>query len=136
MQTRLHEFTTQLSNFDKKFKSLVDVHERLLPEFKKSYKSIKPWKLWEGAKISLQGYELKKKTSDKIVNDTTEILLKTGLENGAMAGKVLGAGGGGYVLFIVNPEKRKSLIDKLNQMKFKDVDFQIDYQGLDVRRIE
>ncbi len=56
----------------------------------------------------------KKETAEGISSPLIEKLLGAGLEAGAFAGKVSGAGGGGFLMFVVPPEKRFDLIQRLN----------------------
>ena len=56
----------------------------------------------------------KKKTTTGISNPQIERLMETGLAAGAMAGKVSGAGGGGFLMFVVPPEMRLDVIRALN----------------------
>lgn len=52
-----------------------------------------------------------KRTLDPAVsNPEIDYIYNTGLESGAWGGKLLGAGGGGYILFCLPPERRKHLI--------------------------
>jgi D-glycero-alpha-D-manno-heptose-7-phosphate kinase len=51
-----------------------------------------------------EAWTVKKKLSAKISNSNIDELYEEGLRNGAIGGKLLGAGGGGYILFYV-PEK-------------------------------
>lgn len=53
-------------------------------------------------------------TSLRISNARIEELRDIARANGALAGKVSGAGGGGFMMFIVDPEDRLQLIDALN----------------------
>jgi galactokinase/mevalonate kinase-like predicted kinase len=46
--------------------------------------------------------------------DLVESVFELGLKNGAVAGKVSGAGGGGFVMFMVNPELRHRLVTAMN----------------------
>lgn len=54
-------------------------------------------------------------TSVKIENDTIKERINFGFSNGADAAKVSGAGGGGFILFFVKPEKAIFLRDKLRE---------------------
>jgi len=51
---------------------------------------------------------------------------------GAWGGKILGAGGGGHMLFVCPPRYQKRLIKELD---LPVVDFSLDWTGLDVRKI-
>ena len=53
-------------------------------------------------------------TSQKISNENIDHIYESAINKGALAGKVSGAGGGGFMWFIVNPEKK---IDVMNTLK-------------------
>ena len=46
---------------------------------------------------------------------------------GAIGGKLLGAGGGGFFLFYVEPEKRADLVGALGELRL--VDFRLERHG-------
>lgn len=53
---------------------------------------------------------LKKKTlASNVTNHTIDDLYNAGMQSGAWGGKVLGAGGGGCIMFIVSPEKHQKI---------------------------
>ena len=62
-----------------------------------------------------------------------EKVYKKAQELGVWGGKICGAGGGGYCIFMIDPDKRQSLIDGLG---IKWIDYDWDFNGLDVRRID
>ena len=67
-------------------------------------------------------WELKKKTNSMITTDEIDYHYKQGIEAGALGGKLLGAGGGGYLLFYVPEEKQENVrnaLDKLIHVPFK-----------------
>lgn len=51
----------------------------------------------------------KRALSEKVTNNEIDDLYQRGLKNGAIGGKLLGAGGGGFMLFFVKPENRAKL---------------------------
>lgn len=53
----------------------------------------------------------KKLLSDKVSDRQIDQMYQYGLSHGAIGGKLLGAGGGGFMLFFVEPERRKGLLD-------------------------
>lgn len=59
--------------------------------------------------IMHEGWVLKQKTSRAIANGSISDLYKVGRRNGAWGGKLLGAGGGGFMLFFAPPEKHEQL---------------------------
>lgn len=65
---------------------------------------------WKEMGDMLHATWLKKKTlSSNISNGVLDELYQAGIDHGAWGGKVLGAGGGGCLLFLVPPEKQKSV---------------------------
>ncbi len=67
----------------------------------------------EFAAILDRSWTAKKETARGVTNEWLERLYATAKANGALAGKVSGAGGGGYMMFIVPPEDRLGLIEAL-----------------------
>jgi D-glycero-alpha-D-manno-heptose-7-phosphate kinase len=66
------------------------------------------------AELLQDSWAAKKRTSSRISNARIEELHDIARANGALAGKVSGAGGGGFMMFIVDPEDRLQLVDALN----------------------
>ncbi len=62
------------------------------------------------------GWQAKKKTSSFISNPELNHIYEYALKHGALAGKLSGAGGGGFFMFFVTPNKRSKLISSLNQL--------------------
>jgi D-glycero-alpha-D-manno-heptose-7-phosphate kinase len=68
------------------------------------------------ARILDDSWAAKKLTAPGISNDRIERLCEVAFANGAHAGKISGAGGGGFLMFIVPPEDRLGLVTVLNRM--------------------
>ena len=62
-----------------------------------------------------KGWESKKRSADKISNDLIESIIDTAYAKGAYSGKVSGAGGGGFIMFFVDPTQRLDVIRALNE---------------------
>lgn len=60
------------------------------------------------------GWANKKKSSSVISNPFIETIYSAAIDSGALAGKVSGAGGGGFMIFFVPLDKRKQVIDTLS----------------------
>lgn len=69
------------------------------------------------------GWLLKKKTSDVISNKMVDNIYNLGMKNGAWGGKLLGAGGGGFVLFLAPPKNHKKLLTVFSKLQKLDVGF-------------
>ena len=72
-------------------------------------------------------WQIKKKLSNKISNSSVDEIYNFAKKNGAVGGKILGAGGGGIFLFYVPKEKRKSFLNKMNFLV--NVDFRFENDG-------
>jgi len=68
----------------------------------------------EMAKILDRSWAAKKRTAESITNDRIERLYGTARGAGALGGKISGAGGGGFLMFITAPEDRLGLVEALN----------------------
>ncbi|TDK66532.1 GHMP family kinase ATP-binding protein [Sapientia aquatica] len=63
----------------------------------------------------LLGWENKKRSAKSVSNPLIDEIYNEAIKAGALAGKVSGAGGGGFMMFFVPPEKRMNLIRTLNR---------------------
>lgn len=54
-------------------------------------------------------WKLKRQTGSAVSTSNIDALYQRGIEAGALGGKLLGAGGGGFLVFYVQPEKREVL---------------------------
>lgn len=64
-------------------------------------------------------WELKKKLSTKVSNKRIDNIYRQALLNGAVGGKIIGAGGGGFIMFLTPPSKQKKLKKVLNLSEIK-----------------
>jgi D-glycero-alpha-D-manno-heptose-7-phosphate kinase len=64
-----------------------------------------------------QGWENKKKSAMTVSTPLIDKIYNAACDAGALAGKVSGAGGGGFMMFIVPPDKRMEVIRALNRFK-------------------
>jgi D-glycero-alpha-D-manno-heptose-7-phosphate kinase len=72
-------------------------------------------------------WKLKRGTGSKISNSSIDELYRRGIQAGALGGKLLGAGGGGFLLFYVENGKRQQVIDALNELMH--VPFEFENEG-------
>lgn len=79
-----------------------------------------------GQALSEQWNE-KKNLSLKVSNEKIDEIYKTAIKSGAYGGKLLGAGGGGFFIFIVPKQKQLKLKKKLS--KLLHVPFRVDNTG-------
>ena len=81
----------------------------------------------EFGKLLHEGWKLKRGLAPVVSNGKIDAIYDAGLKAGAFGGKLLGAGGGGFMLFFAPPERHKKIKEKLK--KFLNVPFLIDYSG-------
>lgn len=65
------------------------------------------------AKVLQSSWEAKQKTAKGVSNQLIEDMYTIAMRSGALAGKISGAGGGGFMMFITRPEMRRQLIAAL-----------------------
>jgi D-glycero-alpha-D-manno-heptose-7-phosphate kinase len=63
-----------------------------------------------------KNWEIKKKLSEDITNKNIDNIYNSAKKNGALGGKILGAGGGGYLLFLCYKSKRDKIIKSLKKL--------------------
>lgn len=68
------------------------------------------------AKILGQGWEDKKKMAEAISNPMIQEVFDVAIPAGALAGKVSGAGGGGFIMLMVEPTRKKEVINALKEL--------------------
>ena len=87
-------------------------------------------KLNEFGSLLHEAWCIKQKFSAKITDAHINELYNTARKNGAIGGKLLGAGGGGYILLLCQFDKYHIVADKLEQIGGKITNFSFDYNGL------
>jgi D-glycero-alpha-D-manno-heptose-7-phosphate kinase len=82
-------------------------------------------------KLLNDAWQLKKSFSSLISNKYLNEIYDNALKNGALGGKLLGAGGGGYFLFYTNNSKRNELISWIDGFKnISYTPFKFDQHGM------
>jgi D-glycero-alpha-D-manno-heptose-7-phosphate kinase len=75
------------------------------------------------------GWKIKKKLSKKISNKLIDEIYKLAKKNGAYGGKLSGAGGGGFLSFVVKKDKKKQLIKSLSKKKMQYFPIKLETSG-------
>jgi len=81
------------------------------------------------ARILGQAWEDKKKMASAINNSMIQEVFDIAFAAGAKAGKVSGAGGGGFIIFMTDPARRRLVINALENMPGRVVGFQFSEGG-------
>jgi hypothetical protein len=80
-------------------------------------------------KILDEGWQLKKELASGIANPAIDEAYDIAMKNGALGGKLLGAGGGGFLLFYCEEEKQAQLKKAIG---LKELDFSFERDGTSV----
>ena len=92
--------------------------------------------VYEGAELLKKGelddfgrlldrtWQLKRSLSESITNDTIDAFYEQAKQYGALGGKLIGAGGGGFMLLYVPKEKQDYLKEKLPELKYAPFNFE------------
>lgn len=73
-----------------------------------------PTNLDDFGRLLNESWQLKRGLSSKITNSVVDEVYSVAMKNGAMGGKLLGAGGGGFMLFFASPDKHSQLKESLS----------------------
>ena len=82
-----------------------------------------------------EAWQCKKRFSDKITDPNIEQLYYSARQNGALGGKLLGAGGGGYLLLLCEFDKRHIVARKLEELGGKVTHFAFEFNGLQTWKV-
>ena len=79
-------------------------------------------------------WKLKRQTGKSVSTSNIDNLYDKGISAGALGGKLLGAGGGGFLVFYVTPEKQAAVKEAMEDLlyipfKFEDSGTQVIYYG-------
>lgn len=81
--------------------SLVDEAEKILTD--------KYADLDDFGRLLDRTWKLKRRVGSKVTTDCIDALYESGMRAGALGGKLLGAGGGGFLVFYVRPDDQEAL---------------------------
>ena len=114
----LHDQKKNLINERTKFDTIVSMTELV----EKAKKYLCESDLEGFGKTLDENWKLKRSLSNKISNTDIDNIYSLAINNGALGGKLLGAGGGGFFLFYCNKEKQdvlRGVLSSLKEFKFK-----------------
>ena len=96
----------------------------------KSKKLLETGKLSQFAELMNEQWEFKQSRSRQMSNKNISKWYYDGLRNGAIGGKLVGAGGGGFLMFYAN--NKEKLRKKMFQNRLQEVRFNFDFQGTQI----
>lgn len=102
-----------------KMYAMVDEAEEILCNKKKD--------LDDFGRLLDKSWKLKKQTGKGVSTGAIDELYEKGIQAGALGGKLLGAGGGGFLVFYVQPEKQKAVKKAMKDLMY--IPFEFDNEG-------
>lgn len=122
--TRFSSDVQKANKLDKKDKigqlkemySLVDDAEKVLTN--------KDADLNEFGRLLDHTWKLKRQTGAAVSTDSIDGLYAKGMAAGALGGKLLGAGGGGFLVFYVEPERQKAVREAMSDLMYIPFEFE------------
>ena len=69
-------------------------------------------------------WKLKRQTGGSVSTNSIDGLYARGIEAGALGGKLLGAGGGGFLIFYVQPEKQEAVKSAMSDLMYIPFEFE------------
>lgn len=79
-------------------------------------------------------WENKKRFTPKISNDRIDTIYDTAMANGAIGGKISGAGGGGFMFFVCEYDRKHLVANELAKLGVEIVNYNFDKYGLQTWR--
>lgn len=119
----------KIKNLHKRKEELFRMTE-LVDEAYKIITSEKENDIAEFGKLLNETWLLKRKLSNKVTNGEIDSIYETAVKNGAVGGKLLGAGAGGFILFYVEPENQNRVKEALKNLL--QVPFNFDFTGSEI----
>ncbi len=102
----------------KEMHKLVDVAQQIL---------VSKVVLSEFGRLLDYTWKLKKRMADSVSNDAIDELYQKAIGAGALGGKLLGAGGGGFILFYVEKDKQEAVKKALDNLLY--IPFEFENEG-------
>lgn len=85
------------------------------------------------AQLISRAWEAKKKSNPLVTNEQIDYIHDTAVKAGALGGKLCGSGGGGFIWFLVEPEKQEKVVKSLEEVDgVVHYKFDIDWEGVKV----
>ncbi len=122
----LNEQSKNLRDKNDEFKAMTEL-KNLVPEMRLALRNKDSKHLGE---LLTRGWKLKASTSNSISSAHIEDAFKEAMALGALGGKVVGAGGGGFILLALEQSKRQEFINKFSN--YRNLPFSISKAGAEI----
>ena len=124
-QNRTAQYVAE--TYVKKIRSLDKNIYEILDHVKLAKKLFKNKNFDDVGKLLNETWKIKRKLSKEVSNNNIDNIYNAGIRNGSYGGKLLGAGGGGFILFYVPKINNKKFLRKMS--KFEIIKIFPSFQG-------
>ena len=69
-------------------------------------------------------WKLKRQTGGAITTNSIDAIYEKGIAAGALGGKLLGAGGGGFLIFYVQPNNKQAVMEAMKNLLYVPFEFE------------
>ncbi len=111
-------------------KSMLDNLEFVKDLGYRSMSALKSGKLIEFGTLMHEHWQRKRVRSGSMSNNNIDLWYDLAIKNGAIGGKLVGAGGGGFLMFLTNDKPR--LRNAMKSVGLEEVRFKFDFEGTKV----
>ncbi|MFH1360937.1 MAG: kinase [Candidatus Omnitrophota bacterium] len=116
----------QIKNIPKKSKELKTMYQMT----HQAMKILTSDRLDDFGKLLHESWMIKRELSDRVTTPRIDEIYQAARRAGAMGGKLLGAGGGGFILLYCDPKKQKKVRERLK--KFLEIPFRFEDVGTQI----
>ena len=126
----------QVSNLkDFKTKNTFSITQSMVEIAEDAIRALKRSKIDEFGEMLDTTWKLKKQLASNISNPQIDEMYDLGIKSGALGGKLLGAGGGGFMLFYVPENNKTNVIANITKAGYPLFNVKFDHDGTKARKI-
>lgn len=131
-----HIIEEQVEGFVKRKRGVVEAMDKLKEVTIEMKNALLQARLDDFGRLLHYAWENKKKMASRITAPFINEMYEAALKRGALGGKILGAGGGGYLLLYAPFDKKKVIAKELEKLGGRLVDFNFEFEGLQTWQIK
>jgi D-glycero-alpha-D-manno-heptose-7-phosphate kinase len=125
---------SQTAGYVQRNEQVVDALERTKQLAKEMKDALLRGEIHKIGMLLNESWESKKRFTSKISNDRIDLIYNTALVNGAIGGKISGAGGGGFMFFICEYDRKHLVANELAKLGVDIVNYNFEKHGLQTWR--
>jgi D-glycero-alpha-D-manno-heptose-7-phosphate kinase len=130
-----HIIEKQVGNFERRESSAVEAMDRLKELAHEMKRALLLGDVPSFGALLHEGWQSKKQMAEGISNERIDDVYEAARAAGALGGKVSGAGGGGYMFFVVDPQRRFAVQEALRSHGAEPVRFSFTQEGMRAWRV-